>query len=135
MVAGLNVIGRIWKIDYEDDDSSGGAIITGTVCHDNVRLRVQQKPEEQLLLQQGLETLKTFTAICTPVTLDIDICTPVTLDIDERYELEIMLPQSYYLAEQRLRIVNHRPADFPSSDGRNYVMLTLNRSHRAHGLQ
>jgi len=125
MVAGLNVIGRIWKIDYEDDDSSGGAMLTGTVVHENVRLRIQQQEEEQLLLQQGLETPKTFTALCSPVTLDID----------ERYELEIHTPQNYYLAEKRLRIVNYRPADFLPSEGRNYVMLTLVRSHRAHAIQ
>ena len=123
MIAGLNVIGRIWKIDQDDDDNSGGAMITGTVAHEMVSLRIQQQPEEQLLLQQGAEIVKSFTALCTPVTLDID----------ERYELEIHTPQGYYLADKRLRIVNHRPADFVPADGRNYVLLTLTRDHRAHG--
>lgn len=125
MVAGLNVLALIRKIDYSSDDSSGGAMTTGTVVHQRVEVRVQQQPEEMLLLQQGLETLKTFTALCSPVSLDID----------ERYELEVTAPANYYLYGKPLRVINHRPADFPLSDGRNYVLLTLTRSHRAHGIQ
>lgn len=122
MVAGLNILGLIRKIDYGTDDSSGGAMLTGTVVHENVWMRIQQKPEELLLLQQGIQTLKTFTALCVPVTLDID----------ERYELEVTWPANYYLYGTPLMIINHRPADFPSADGRNYVMLTLTRDHKAH---
>ena len=125
MVAGLNVVCLIRKIDYGSDDSSGGAMITGTVVHEGVRVLIQQKPEEQVLVQQGLEINKVFTALCTPVTLDID----------ERYELEVTAPTDYYLYGKPLRIINHRPADFVPSDPRNYVNLTLTRSHKAHGIQ
>ena len=123
-IAGLNVRCLIRKIDYATDDSSGGAMITGTVVHENIGLRIQQQPEELLLVQQGLETVKTFKALCAPVTLDID----------ERYELEITAPANYYLYGKPLRIVNHRPADFVPGDPRNYVLLTLTRSHKAHAL-
>jgi hypothetical protein len=121
-IAGSNVIGRIWRISQDTDNSSGGAMITGTVVHERVHLRIQQQPEEMLLLQQGYETPKTWTALCDPVTLDID----------ERYELEIYLPTNYYLTNKRLRITNHRPADFTPSDARNYVLLTLMRMHKSH---
>ena len=125
MVLGLNVIGLIRKIDQSVDDISGGAMITGTVVHEGVRMRIQQQPEEQLLVQQGLEIRKTFTALCTPVTLDID----------ERYEVEVTFPINYYLYGKPLRVINHRPADFTPSDRRNYVILTLQRSHKAHATQ
>ena len=125
MVAGLNVIALIRKIDYSSDDSSGGAMVTGTVVHEGVKIRIQQQPEEELLLQQGLEINKVFTALCTPVSLDID----------ERYEVEVTAPTDYYLYSKPLRVINHRPADFVPSDARNYVLLTLTRSHRAHGIQ
>ena len=125
MVAGLNAFVLIRKIAQSTDDSSGGSIVTGTVVHENVGIRIQQQPEEPLLLQQGAEILKTFTALCTPVTLDID----------ENYEIEVTAPQTYYLYGKPLKVINHRPADFLSSDGRNYVLLTLTRSHEAHGIQ
>jgi len=125
MVAGLNVFCLIRKIDYASDDSSGGAMVTGTVVHDRIKVRIQQTPEELLLLQQGLEINKTFTALCEPVTLDID----------ENYELEVTAPYDYYLYGKPLKVINHRPADFVSGDARNYVNLTLTRSHKAHGIQ
>jgi len=125
MVAGLNVIALIRKISFSTDDSSGGAMVTGTVVHRDVKVRIQQQKEEQLLLQQGLEIDKSFTALCTPVTLDID----------ERYELEVTAPANYYLYGKPLRITNCRPADFVPGDARNYVLLTLTRSHKAHGIQ
>ena len=125
MVAGLNVLILIRKISQANDDSAGGSVTTGTVVHENVGVRIQQQPEEPLLLQQGAEILKTFTALCTPVTLDID----------ENYEIEVTAPSTYYLYGKPLKVINHRPADFPSSDGRNYILLTLTRSHQAHAIQ
>ncbi len=125
MVLGLNVKCLIRKIDYDDDDATGGAMPTGTVVHQNVPARIQQQPEEQLLLQQGLEINKSFTAIIVPVTLDID----------ERYELEVTSPPHYYLYNKPLRVINVRQADFDANDGRNYIILTLTRSHKAHAIQ
>jgi len=125
MVAGLNLRGRIWKITVQTDDESGGAVLSGTVVHENVPARMQQQPEEQVLLQQGFETLKTFTMIVAPVTLDIE----------ERYEWETTAPSNYYSAGKRYRIINHRPADFVPGDARNYVLLTLSRSEKSHSVQ
>jgi len=125
MVAGANVFILIRKISEDSDDSSGGAMITGTVVHERVGARIQQDPEELLLLQQGMEINKVFKALCNPVTLDID----------ENYEVEVTAPPNYYLYGKPLKVINHRPADFVPSDGRNYVLLTLTRSHKAHGIQ
>ena len=125
MVAGLNIVALIRKISQDTDDSSGGAMTTGTVVHENVRIRIQQTPEELLLLQQGAEILKVFKALCEPVTLDID----------EDYEIEVTAPSNYYLYGKPLKVINHRPADFVPDDPRNYVLLTLTRSHKAHGIQ
>ena len=125
MIAGLNTFALIRKITQSTDDSSGGSVTTGTVVHENVGMRIQQQPEEPLLLQQGAEILKTFTATCSPVTLDID----------ENYEIEVTAPNTYYLYGKPLKVINHRPADFLPSEGRNYILLTLTRSHEAHEIQ
>jgi hypothetical protein len=125
MILGLNVKCLIRKISEDADDDTGGAMPTGTVVHENVGARIQQQKEEQLLVQQGLEINKQFTALVEPVTLDVD----------ERYELEVTSPTDYYLYGKPMRIVNVRQADFVPADSRNYIILTLTRSHKAHAIQ
>ena len=119
---GLNVQFDVWRNNYATDDDVGGSVIIGTYLYRNVRGRFQQQPEEQIFLQQGLETVKTFT--CNVV--------PGTLLIKERDELEVVCPVNHYYYGDRFRVVNARPSDFTPNDSRNYLMLTLVRSVEAH---
>jgi len=125
MVAGLNVKFDIWRWTFTTDDSSGGAVPTGTYIYRSICGRFQQQPEEMMLLQQGYETLKTFTCIIAPATLSVK----------ERDELELVFPANHYYYGDRFRIINARPADFNPNDRRNYLMLTLTRSTEAHAEQ
>lgn len=122
MILGCNVKADIWRITETTDDISGGAVLTGTVVYSAYPARIQQQPVEMLLLQQGLETPKIFTATMFPGTLDIR----------ERDELEVVAPANYQIYGQRMRIINVRPADFTPSDPRNYLMLTMTRSVQSH---
>lgn len=125
MVAGLNVKFDIWRVNYSPDDEVGGAVTTGTYSYRNIDGRFQQQPEEQVFLQQGMETVKTFSCIVVPATLDID----------ERDEIEVVCPTNHYYFGNRFRVINARPADFNPNDRRNYLMLTLTRSVEAHANQ
>jgi hypothetical protein len=125
MVAGLNVQFDIWRWNYASDDEVGGAVTTGTYTYYAVPGRFQQQPEEQFFLQQGLETVKTFTCIITPATLDVK----------ERDEIKVSCPGNHYYFGDWFRIINARPSDFNPNDPRNYLMLTLTRSVEAHGNQ
>ena len=125
MVSGLNRRCKIWRIDWATDDSVGGAVVTGTVTYWNVPLRMQETSPEQLLLQQGLETQKTFTGIVIPGTMTIY----------ERDELEITSPRDDIYYGKRFRIVSIRHSDLNPRDPRNYIMLDLVRSVRAHTQQ
>lgn len=124
MTAGLNKKAHIWRMSTQDD-SVGGAMATGTVRYYNVPIRMQANPDEQLLLQQGLETQKTFSATLKPGTLDIR----------ERDELEIVAPVDDFYYGDRFRIRSVRHSDFNTRDPRNYIMLELVRSVRAHDSQ
>jgi hypothetical protein len=86
---------------------------------------MQEQPEEQLLLQQGLETLKTFQANIYPGWLAIK----------ERDEFEVTAPSDHYHLGDRFRVINVRPSSHNRRDPRGYVMLTLMRSEVAHGQQ
>ena len=54
MTAGLDSRANIWRMTTLDDDEVGGAVVSGTVLHQNVHTRMNPQPREQLLLQQGL---------------------------------------------------------------------------------
>ena len=125
MVAGSNVRFDVWRVNYGSDDDVGGSVVTGTYIYRNVPGRFQQQPEEQMFVQQGLETVKSFTCIVEPATLDID----------ERDEIEVSAPGNHYYYGKRFRVINARPSDFVPNDRRNYLMLTLTRVTEAHAQQ
>ena len=125
MTAGLNLKSSIWRIDYEADNSVGGAVTTGTVVYENVFTRLQANMEEQLLLQQGLETQRTFRVVVVPGTMDIR----------ERDELEVTQPTDHIYYNKRFRIIGVTYSNFTPRDPRNYLMLTLDRSVRTHDRQ
>ena len=125
MTAGLNKRVDIWRIDTDDDDAIGGAMVTGTLVHYNVMASLEENPANQLLEQQGLETLRTFTSIVVPGTLDIR----------ERDELEVIKPRDDPYYGERFRINRVTFSRLNPRDPRNYMMLGLVRSVRAHDLQ
>lgn len=125
MTAGENIRGTIWRILEGQDDYVGGATITGTPIYHDVLLRLEEQPAQQLLLQQGLETVKIFEAIIVPGTLRIK----------ERDELEVTLPFDHIYYGHRFRIMNVRYSSFNTRDPRNYISLTMTRSERAHTRQ
>ena len=123
MTAGPTIRATIWRMTAQPDDYAGGAILTGTAYYTNLEIRMQQQPEDQILLQQGLETFKTFTAVTMRGGLDIR----------ERDELEITFPPIHPDINNRFRILGVRPSDF--SDPRRYMLLSLQRVVRSHRQQ
>lgn len=125
MVAGATSRVRIWRIDWDDDDEVGGAMITGTVAHVNVEARIESNPEEQVLLQQGLQTLRTFNALIVPGSLDVR----------ERDELEVTAPAHHPYYGVRFRIVGVQYSSMDRYNPNNYMRLAMVRDVRSHALQ
>lgn len=124
-MAGYNMRFAVYRISFPSDDTVGGAQTSGTLVYDQVQGRFQAQPAQQLLLQQGLETERTFTALVIPGTLTIY----------ERDELEVIEPYDHPYHGQRFRVVHSRYSDHNPRDPRNYILLDLTRSVRAHGNQ
>lgn len=122
MTAGLNCRTNIWRISWNPDDVVGGAQTTGTLQYQDVWSRIQANPEEQIILQQGLETVRTYTMTCVPCTMDIR----------ERDEVEISKPTDHVYYGLRFRVIGVRYADHNQRDPRNYMIMQLSRSVRAH---
>lgn len=125
MIAGSNCRIDIWRISEDDDDIVGGAVITGTLQYQNVHARFQSDREDIMLLQQGLETLRTFTFTVFPITMNIY----------ERDEVEVSYPTDHKYYGDRFRIVSVRYSDFNVRDPRNYIILHATRNVKAHANQ
>jgi len=125
MVAGMNSRVRIYRMSNISDDTVGGARVSGTVLHDYVRARIEANPEEQILLQQGLEAPRTFNALIVPGTLDIR----------ERDEVEVMKPVDHIYYGERFRVVGIQFSSMDVSNPNNYTRLAMTRSVRAHASQ
>jgi len=125
MAAGMTSRVRIWRIDFDDDDIVGGAVITGSVAHSNVHARIESNPEEQVLLQQGLQTLRTFNALIVPGSLDVR----------ERDELEVTAPVHHPYYGVRFRITGVQYSSMDRYNPNNYMRLSMVRDVRSHALQ
>lgn len=123
--AGRNCFLSVWRWQFLEDDSVGGALPTGTYVYRDLPSFLMQNPEEQLLLQQGLEIHRTFTAQVVPHWLTIY----------ERDEVEVIAPTDHPFYGKRFRVTNIRYSTHPRRDPRGYILLDLTRSDRAHGQQ
>ena len=125
MTAGMNLRLNIWRMNTDDDDYVGGAKATGTLVYYDLQGRLQANPEEQLLLQQGLETVRTFT-----ITLQRG-----NLDIRERDEAQVSKPFDHPYINDRFRVRSVSYSNFNPRNPNDYMMLQASRSVRAHNQQ
>lgn len=126
MTAGLNLLLNIHRYSYQADDEVGGAVITGTVQYYNVMGRISPDRPTTAFLEQGLETLKTYTGIVIPGTLDIR----------NRDEVEVVAPFDHWDYGKFFRVMGDPEHASPNPrDPRNFMQLRLARSDRAHARQ
>jgi len=100
-------------------------VISGTLQFHDVQARFEYEPTTQVFYEQGLETNKVITAVVVPGTLDIR----------ERDEVEIIAPYDHWDIYNRFRVMGVEPASHNPRDPRNYLILHLTRSVRAHTRQ
>jgi len=124
-MAGNNVRFDLWHFTFPSDDDVGGAQPSGTVLYTSIQGRFQAQPASQLLLQQGLETERTYTAWLIPGTLNVR----------ERDELELVEPFDHHYHGDRFRIIRVQYSDHNPRDPRNYILVYMIRSVEAHGSQ
>jgi hypothetical protein len=124
-ISGMNVGFKVYRISTPSDDYSGGALTSGSVAYDFINARFEQQPATQQFLEQGLEVVHLFkvTAI------------PGTMDIRERDELELIKPTDHWEYQNFFRVIDVHHANHNPRDPRNYLMMTVTRSERAHDIQ
>lgn len=126
MTAGLNLRVSIWRMTTTGaDDVVGGAIVTGTVVHENVEGRLSQARPSQIVLEQGLEVDTIWTCRIRPANLIIH----------ERDEVEVTWPPLHPHLNDRFRIRGVRRTSMHPRDGRGFIDLTLSRIERSREIQ
>ena len=125
MTAGFNIKGKVWRITFPSDDSIGGAQSSGTVAYNSIDLRLHAIEPDQVFLQQGLETLRTFRGTVRNHTLTIY----------ERDEIEVIWPSEHWYYGSRFRVDGVTRSNVHPRDARGYLILNLSRSERAHASQ
>lgn len=107
MTAGLNIKIDIWTMGQDDDDVVGGAMITGTLAYQDVAARLTMRRPNQLLLQQGLETIKTADLLIQGRNITIN----------ERDEIEVVWPLDHDFYGNRFRIEGIQPSSRRAKHG------------------
>lgn len=115
---GLNLRGTIWRMNQDEDDEVGGAMLTGTPVANNLPLAISSNQPAQASLDQGLETPATFSATVK--------CGVV---IYERDEVEVTCPTHSPHYGLRFRIIGvQEPRRLRA--GEKHLTLTRTRQSR-----
>lgn len=117
----MNTVGEVWRYTF-NDDSIGGALLTGTVLYNWIELRYEDQEPTQQFLEQGLETHSIMKFVVSNASLDIR----------ERDEIRIIRPYNHKLAGKFLRVVGVTESNFHPNDRRGYLILNVTRSKEAH---
>lgn len=118
MRAGNNVLVRIYRFSYPQDDEVGGALPSGTIVHQSVEARLQDSSPIPAFAIQGVETNKIHQAYVYPGTLDIR----------EFDQLEVVSPPNHPYINLKMRIDTVQKSNFHPADPRAYILLTMVRS-------
>jgi len=95
MTQGLNLKATLWRMNTATDDSSGGAMITGTPVYSNLLVAISAKRPTQQSLEQGLEVEAIY-------DLTARQC---NVAIYERDEVEVTCPPNHPYYGLRFRII------------------------------
>ena len=123
MSAGFNLKVKVWRFSYPADDVIGGAQPSGTVAYQSLPARIHALEPDQVFLQQGLETTRTFRGTCQNALLY------------EKDEWEVVYPINHRYYGQRFRVDGVSENNYHPSDARSMLIVNLSRSQRAHASQ
>lgn len=123
MPAGINCAVSIIRNVFTSDDDVGGAYPSGTYLHQNLDARLEEDSIDSAFFQQGLETIKTFSAMVWGHALDIR----------EQDKVEVVSPPNHRYFGKRFRIVDCRYDSRHPALKQDYVLLKMTRSQEAHG--
>lgn len=122
MPAGTDCAVNIIRLVYSTDDDVGGANPSGTYLHQHIDARLEEDSIDSAFFQQGLETIKTFSAMVWGHNLDVR----------EQDEVEVVSPPNHKYFGKKFRVVDCRYDSRHPAIKQNYALLKMTRSQVAH---
>ena len=120
MTAGLLHVGHIIRFSYPADDSTGGALPTGTILYMPVHARIFTEKPTLALLEQGLETPELYSAVLEPGDMDLH----------HNDQFQVDAPNlSPYLNKKFVIVSIQTPSML---DSRKYMRVVMRRFEIAH---
>ncbi len=120
MTAGFNIRVNFYSVDTVSDDIVGGALVTGTLLKSNIPARLEADRIEQVFLNQGLETERTFVLTC--------LYQP---ELKEPDQFQVTQPYNHPYLGERFRVIGVQHSNF-TDRRRRYSMFNCSRSVQAH---
>ncbi len=121
MPAGLNCAIQGLRLVYSDDEV-GGSYPTGTILHTWVDARIDENAPDPNMIGQGLETIKTFSALFWGNNLRLQ----------EQDEVVVISPPNHQYYNQTFRIMHIRGDSRHPDIKQGYRTAILTRSQKAH---
>ena len=119
---GLNVQIRFWQMNNAPDDTSGGAVITGTVAYDNIAARIEAVRPTIQAFEAGMEVNRLFQLIVN--TQDLS-------QIFERDECEVISPTNHPYYQERMRILSiQHDSRLPAGGHTEFLLSRIEKAHR-----
>lgn len=123
MTAGLNLKVSIIQNNQGTDDLVGGSVITGTVVHQDVRIRIEATRPTQQSLEQGLEINRILNAVLVGKGITVN----------ERDEVQVTWPETHPYFNERFRIMGIQPSSERPKYG--HTEFSLSRIERSRSQQ
>ncbi len=123
MPAGLDRICELITFSYSQDDSSGGAVPSGTVLYPRLQARIEANMPTIQLLEQGLQVPETFQVLIFPANIEAK----------HNDQIRFIAPISDWFYNKRFRIIGiTRSSNHPAND-RNLIKFIVKRREESHG--
>lgn len=120
--AGLNRVCELTTFSYPNDDSSGGAVPSGTVVYQNLNIRIEQVKPTQALLEQGVQVVHLYNAMVHPGNIVVK----------ENDQIRFTAPVNDRYYNQKFRVVGVLPSSGHPAHDRNLMRFVLKRFEESH---
>jgi hypothetical protein len=120
--AGLNQVCRLIRFSYPNDDSSGGAVPSGTVLYSNLDIRIAAQKPTMAILEQGIQTVSLFNAMLFEGNAEIA----------HNDQIEVIAPAYGWYYGKKFRVIGIQRSSNNYWNDRNQIRLILRRWDESH---
>jgi hypothetical protein len=123
MPGGMNRVCELITFSYLSDDSSGGAVPSGTVLYPRLSARIEQNMPTQVLLEQGLTVPTTYQVMLFPGNIEVK----------HNDQIRFVAPvNGDWFYDKKFRVIGlTRSSSHPAND-RNLVKVIVKRWEESH---